>query len=210
MNSPRLSSRWPMIGGAGLTLAILCVALFLNPSRRSQAPPAVYGSVSDFSLTNQLGEVVGLSELKGKIWLADIIFTRCAGPCPKLTRVMADLNAALADFPSVHFVSLTADAAYDTPAVLKGYAEDYQASGQRWWFLTGQQKAIYDLAVHGLKLAVKEKSEEERENPQDLFIHSTVLTLVDQQGRLRGFFEGLEPETKTRVIQAVKALSREG
>lgn len=146
--------------------------------------------LDDFSMTNQLGQTVRRADLLGHVWLADVIFTRCPGPCATMTAHLADLQASIPrDWP-VKFVSLTTDAEYDTPEVLRIYADEYQADPKRWSFLHATKPAIVDLAVKNLKLVVLDK-EQERQSPNDLFIHSTTLALVDKHGRLRGAFESV-------------------
>lgn len=150
----------------------------------------VIQQLANFSMTNQLGETVSRDDLVGQVWVADVIFTRCPGPCAMMTTRMADLQAAIPKQWPVKFVSLTADTEYDTPDVLRGYAESYHADSQRWSFLHASKPAIADLAVKNLKLIVLDK-EQERQSAEDLFIHSTTLALVDKRGRLRGAFESL-------------------
>jgi protein SCO1 len=157
-------------------------------------------------------------------WLADIIFTRCPGPCARMTQRLRDLQAALPADPRVKLVSLTTDPAFDTPEVLAKYGQRFGADPARWWFLTGDKREIVKLAVEGLKLTTLDKEEAKRESPNDLFIHSTNLILVDQQGRLRASFllTGLdtgddgapvEPmpwsEIQAGVVEAVNQLLRE-
>jgi protein SCO1/2 len=122
--------------------------------------------------------------------VADVIFTRCPGPCAKMTARMADLQASIPAKWPVKLVSLTTDPEYDTPEVLGRYATEFHADSRRWDFLHGEKPAIADLAVKNLKLVVLDK-EEERESVNDLFIHSTTLALVDKHGRLRGSFESM-------------------
>jgi cytochrome oxidase Cu insertion factor (SCO1/SenC/PrrC family) len=165
--------------------------------------------VPGFALTNQLGELVTREDLGNHVWLANIIFSRCAGPCPRLSLRFQELNRTFADLGDLRFVSLTADPAYDTPAVLARYGERFEADPARWLFLTGPKAELYRLAIDGLKLAVVEKQPEEREDMNDLFIHSTVLALVDRHGRPRAFFEGLEPGTPARIEAAVRSLVAE-
>lgn len=150
----------------------------------------VISQVAGFSMTNQLGQKVHLDDLLGKVWVADVIFTRCPGPCARMTTRMADLQASIPPQWPVRLVSLTTDPEYDTPEVLRAYAAGFQADSQRWNFLHAEKPAIVDLAVNNLKLVVLDKKEE-RESPNDLFIHSTMLALVDKHGRLRGAFESL-------------------
>lgn len=150
----------------------------------------VIGTLADFSMTNQLGRTIRRSDLLGQVWVADVIFTRCPGPCAKMTARMADLQSSIpTDWP-VKLVSLTTDPEYDTPQVLHRYAEAFQADPKRWDFLHATKPEIVDLAVNNLKLVVLDK-DEARESPNDLFIHSTTLALVDKHGRLRGAFESI-------------------
>lgn len=159
------------------------------PMRDPEELPVIC-QLAEFSMTNHLGQPVHRADLLGQVWLADVIFTRCPGPCATMTARMADLQASIPEQWPVKFVSLTADAEYDTPEVLRRYADECQADPQRWNFLHGAKPAIVDLAVKNLKLVVLDK-EQERQSPDDLFIHSTTLALVDKHGRLRGAFESI-------------------
>lgn len=162
----------------------------------------VIQQLAKFSMTNQLGETVRRDDLLGQVWVADVIFTRCPGPCAMMTTRLADLQAAIPKEWPVRFVSLTADTEYDTPDVLRGYAQSYQADSQRWSFLHASKPAIVDLAVKNLKLIVLDK-EQQRQSAHDLFIHSTTLALVDKRGRLRGAFESVPPaRPEVAVVEA--------
>lgn len=172
----------PVVSDASHTSAVL-------PMRDPDDLPVIW-QLADFSMTNHLGQTVRRADLLGKVWVADVIFTRCPGPCAMMTTRMADLQASIPKERPVKFVSLTTDAEYDTPDVLRIYAEHYQADSQRWYFLHGSKPAIADLAVNNLKLVVLDK-EQERQSANDLFIHSTTLALVDKHGRLRGAFESV-------------------
>src|SRR6266571_8285118 len=137
-------------------------------------PLPVLGQISDFTLTNQLGQAVTLADLRGHVWVADVIFTRCAGPCLKMSRQMKELQESLPANSNARLVTLTTDPDYDTSSILKTYAEQrFGADPRRWWFLTGPKKEIRDLEITSLKLTALEKKPGERESPVDLFIHST-------------------------------------
>ncbi|MCX8155427.1 MAG: SCO family protein [Verrucomicrobiae bacterium] len=153
------------------------------------APLPVLGQVPPFVLTNQLGEVVTLNDLTGRVWVADIIFTRCAGPCPVMTHQMSELQPLWAGEAGVRLITLTTDPAHDTPEVLRRYGEKVNANAQRWWFLTGDKAEIARVAVQGLRLTAVPVPEAERANPADLFIHSTLFVVVDKHGRLRAVVE---------------------
>ena len=159
------------------------------PMRDPDELPVIW-QLADFSMTNQLGRTIRRADLLGQVWVADVIFTRCPGPCAKMTTRMADLQASIPSRWPVKLVSLTTDPEYDTPEVLRIHAEGYQADPRRWSFLHATKPAIVDLAVNNLKLVVLDK-EQERQSANDLFIHSTTLALVDKHGRLRGAFESV-------------------
>lgn len=193
MNKPTRALEWIVWGGLGLViLGIFGAFLLSNPRQREPLAgslPPVLETLPDFVLTNQTGSVVTLNRLRGQVWVADIIFTLCPGPCAKMTRQMAELQTALPPDQPVKLISLTTDPDFDSPAVLHRYAERFGAQPGRWWFLTGAKRELLRLAGNGLKLTTIEKKPEERENPADLFIHSTIFVVVDKQGRLRGVFE---------------------
>jgi cytochrome oxidase Cu insertion factor (SCO1/SenC/PrrC family) len=84
--------------GIGLLIVILCISYVLSrlePRRTRTASPPVLGQIADFTLTNQSGDAVSLANLRGQVWVADIIFTRCAGPCPRMTQQMKALQDEL-------------------------------------------------------------------------------------------------------------------
>ena len=205
--------------GVGLVLFALLVGGFLFLGRRppsgSLLPLPRLGQVTDFALTNQLGQAFGLADLRGQVWIADIIFTRCAGPCPIMTRHMAELQKALAGRAGVRLVTLTTDPDFDRPEVLQRYGERFGADPARWTFLTGSKSEIARLAIQGLRLTSLEKAEAERASPEDLFIHSTTFVLVDRHAALRGVFESTGEDIdfdtiRTSILKAVRALMREG
>jgi len=206
--------------GVGLVIVLVCIAFVLSRLKQpadeagTASPLPIIAQVNDFSLTNQLGKLVTLADLRGKVWVADIIFTRCAGPCPRMTRQMKSLQDALPKNSDARLVSLTTDPIFDTPEVLARYAAANGTDNERWYFLTGTAKQISDLAIDGLKLTTVEKTPEERENPEDLFIHATVFVLVDKQAHLRAVFQtGGETvdwtEVRKELLAAIKRLERE-
>jgi protein SCO1/2 len=217
MNQPARRTGWLAWGGLALVGLTLLVAFLLArfTSRTAPGQPLpVYGQIADFTLTNQNGRAVSLADLRGQVWVADIIFTRCPGPCLKMTKQMKVLQDALPPDSQTKLVTLTTDADFDTPPVLKAYAERFAADPQRWMFLTGTRRDIAKLARDSLKLTAIEKKPEERESPEDLFVHSTVFVIADKRGQLRGVFEttgeGIDPQNvKAQILSTVARLERE-
>ncbi|HLG42163.1 MAG TPA: DUF420 domain-containing protein, partial [Planctomycetota bacterium] len=173
----------------GAAAAIL-VALLLTGC--DSKLPTLY-TVPDFELTNQRGEKFALRDLKGRVWIADFVFTRCKGPCPAMTYRMKQLQE---DLPSdLWLVSFSVDPKYDTPERLREYAARYEAADGRWWFLTGEKKKIYDLALDGFKLAAGEEWERE----EWVIFHDERFVLVDADGRIRGYYMGTDKEALDRL-----------
>lgn len=200
------SRRLEAIVWGALILTILAIAIAFIVQRLRPEPVSfpVISSTGDFVLTNQNARPVTATDLRGHVWIANIIFTHCAGPCPLMTKAMKQLQDATDK--RVRFVTLTTDPDNDTPEVLRRYGEKYGADFNRWSFLTGSKQQIGHLAVDGLKLVAQEKPAAERENPADLFIHATAFVLVDQSNNLRAAFQLDDPELKSKVRQATRAL----
>jgi protein SCO1/2 len=216
MNEQTKRTVWLVWGGLLLLVTMCLLAVLTQMRSRANAREAlpVYGRVADFSLTNQNGQAVSLADLRGHVWVGDIIFTRCPGPCRKMTRQMKELEKGLPTGSDSRLVTLTTDPDYDTPVILKKYGEDYGADSNRWMFLTGTKAEIGKLAIDSLKLAAVEKKPEERESANDLFIHATIFVLVDRKAELRGVFEttgeGVDPEqVKAKILEGVSQLERE-
>jgi cytochrome oxidase Cu insertion factor (SCO1/SenC/PrrC family) len=168
-----------------------------------QRPLGAYGVVPAFQLTNQEGQPYGSANLAGRIWIADFIFTSCAGPCPIISSRMSELQKPLRD-TDVHLISFTVDPDKDTPAVLRDYAGRLHASPDRWDFLTGSKKAIYDISLNGFKLGIADGSEE-----AGVPVHSTRMVLVDRKGIIRGYYDALAPDGVTKVLADASHLLRE-
>jgi protein SCO1/2 len=178
--------------GLGLLFSVLGLMYLLSLveySRARQKALPVIDQVADFALTNQDGNVTTLADLSNQVWIADIIFTRCAGSCPIMSTQMKSLQDALPSNSRAKLVTLTTDPDYDTPSILKRYGERYGADFQRWTFLTGAKGELAGLAAGSLKLGSTPVSPQDRTNSVDLFVHSTIFVVVDKQARLRGSFQ---------------------
>jgi protein SCO1/2 len=174
---------------------LLCLSI--GCSHTSKLP--TYGVVPDFELTAQDGHPFhSASELKGKIWVADFIFTNCPGVCPRMTSQMHQVQQAVAKMPDVRLVSFTIDPARDTPEVLTAYAMLHHASPDRWRFLTGPIPTLNHLDRDVFLLG----------NVDSSLTHSTRFVLVDKQSHIRGFYDSSEADRISKLIAAIRALER--
>ena len=126
----------------------------------------IFGTVPDFSLIQRDGRQVTLADLRGKVWIANFIYTHCTDTCPLQSAQMARLQEELKTEPDFRLVSITVDPEQDTPETLSEYATRFGADRERWLFLTGNKRAIYALAVEGFRLSVADP-EELDQGPRD-------------------------------------------
>jgi protein SCO1/2 len=161
-------------------LAGLACALALAPSA-ARAADDDFGEVGDFALKERSGRTVAREDLRGKVWVASFVFTRCLEGCPQIAETMKDLQKHLAAIPDVLLVTFTVDPEYDDPGELTRYARRYEADPERWLFLTGDKKEIYDLMQNRFRVGSPEKKEN----------HTTRLVVVDAAGHVRGWFDGM-------------------
>lgn len=155
-----------------------------------------------FELTDQSGAEFGSRELAGVTWIGCFVFTRCAGPCPRITADMAWLQDELAG-SDVELVSFSVDPRFDTPEVLTRYAQGFDADFERWHFLTGPQLEVVELVQQGFWQAVDI-------NPEGLITHSGSLVVVDGQGRLRGVYDSSERKGRVRALERARFVAAEG
>lgn len=172
-------------------------------SRSYSAPLPQLAVAPQFELTDQEGRSVTTADLKGKVWVANFIFTRCQGPCPMITSRMAEINQALgAKAPDVKLISLTVDPDFDTPAVLKEYGEKAGAKADNWKFLTGPREEMEKIIREGFLLPLMK-------DPAGAPLHSTRFVIVDREGMIRGFQDGNEQEVVQKVLMDIGDLLRE-
>jgi len=183
-----------------VTLAGLLWLRQLEVNALRQRTVSSYGNVPEFTLINQDSKNFGSTDLRGKIWIADFVYSTCPGPCPMISSRMSELQKPL-EKTDVHLVSFTVDPVKDTPQVLRGYADKLQAEPGRWDFLTGPQSTIYNLSRDGFKLAVGEE--------KGVPVHSTRMILVDRHGAIRGYYNAAEPDAVTKLVADTTHLLRE-
>jgi protein SCO1 len=139
-----------------------------------------------FVLTERSGQPFDSSTMKGKIWVADFFFATCPGVCLDMSQRMSYIKNATRDLADVRLLSISTDEK-DTPAVLKEYADRLQA-GDRWFFVTGEKQRVFQLSAEGFKLALEDAP---GVSVADKFIHSTRLVLIDRNGWIRGYYDGI-------------------
>ena len=161
------------------------------------------GSAPAFALVSEQGKAVARADYAGKVWIADFIFTRCGGSCPILSARMAALAGKMRDVPEVRFVSFGVDPEHDTPEVLAEYGRRLGADPARWSFLHGTRPVIRSLVKDGFKLAVEDGPADSVEP----ILHSTRFVLVDAEGTIRGYYDGMEQAPVDVLEKDARALA---
>ncbi len=137
-----------------------------------------YGTVPHFQMTDSWGKPFDSSVLTGKVWMANLIYTSCPGPCPRTTSKVHSIAKGLTGEDDVRFVSISVDPANDTPPVLNAFAQQHGGPAANWYFLTGTPATVHLLAHEVFKVGDIIQNMD----------HSTKLMLVDKHGNLRGYY----------------------
>ncbi|RFC45554.1 MAG: protein SCO1/2 [Verrucomicrobia bacterium] len=189
----------PSRGGAAIVAQVSDAEGLGNALKRFWPVPA-------FELVDQESRVFNSAQMLGKIWVVDFFYTSCPGPCPALTSRLSEVHRSFSGENRIGFLSISSDPEKDQPAVLKKYAEKFNADS-RWLFLTGQTSAIFSLANQGFKLSLTRT-----EGGVEPVTHSTRLVLVDGSGWVRGFYEGVGEEgneASVRLGEGIRKLLEE-
>lgn len=169
---------------------VLLIAFFFSyPIYRSvnrilPAELPIITQLPTFQLTNENGKSYGTADLNGRVYMANFVFTRCPTVCPRMLQDTVRIQKRVRGTGhKVALVTFTVDPDHDTPAVLFKTARDYKANPYTWTFLTSTDKdGLLKLYKEGFKVNVAQGA--------DLYdiAHSEKIVLVDQIGRVRGYY----------------------
>jgi len=149
----------------------------------------IYGEIPDFSLVDHTHQHVQRADFDDRVWIASFIFTRCSGQCPIISKQITELQHDLSAEESLRFVSFTVNPTYDTPDRLAEYIKHYDSPDDRWRLLTGDRDALVKLCLEGFRVAINEDADG---NVVEPITHSVRLVLVDQKGRIRGYYDVMD------------------
>ena len=164
-----------------------------------------FGPVPDFSLVERSGKRIAVGDLRGKIWVADFIYTTCKDTCPLQSAEMSKLQDEWSAKPELRFVSFSVDPDHDTPAVLSQYAKNFKADGDRWLFLTGDKKQLSHLIQDGFRLSAAPLTQSDSQD--QVILHSPRFVLIDKKTQIRGYYDSRDPEALARLSKDVVNLT---
>jgi protein SCO1/2 len=180
----------------------------LNPRWNESEMDTVFQTIPDFRLTDENGKAFSAKSLQGKIYVTSFFFTRCGTICPKITSQLSRVQDTFLGDPDVQLLSISVDPKFDQPEKLATYAKRFDANKGQWHFLTGEKKMIYPLVLKGFHVPLADASEYDAaiKNPDETFIHSERLVLVDKEGIIRGFYDGTDKKEVDRLLVEIKVL----
>lgn len=176
--------------------ALVLLLLLTNCSNRADKLPR-YDTVPTFTMTDASGHPFPSSELAGKVWVADFIYTTCPAECPMMTARMKQLSKQIDS--NVHLVSFSVDPDHDTPAALTTFAHHYGAPTPQWTFLTGTPETVHLLAYTTFHVGdVIGKMQ-----------HSTKFALIDKKGVIRGYYSSMDEDGLPALRRDAEALLKD-
>ena len=135
--------------------------------------------------------------------MADFFFATCQSICPKMSSQLVNVQHAFKNDTSILILSHTVNPLHDTVEVLNEYAQRYDAIKNKWHFLTGNKKQIYDIAKHSYLINALED-----DGTAEGFLHSELLILVDSKKRIRGMYDGTDSVAVVKLISDIKLLQQ--
>ncbi len=162
--------------------------------------------IPEFKAVDHTGKAFTHKDVQGDLWLADLIFTRCNTVCPPMTanlsKVQKDLKEQGVD---IKIVSFSVDPEYDKPEILTEYAKKYQADLSNWYFLTGYTYDEINQFTQTAFKGVLTKSKGPSPEVPIMINHSTRYYLIDGEGKVRKFYDGLQPDSK-KIAEDIQQL----
>ena len=164
----------------------------------------LYHTVGDFKLVNQNKDTVSQKTTENKIYVADFFFATCQSICPQMSHELIRVQENFKNDHEFLILSHTVNPSHDSSEVLNAYAGKYGAVKNKWHFLTGNKKVIYDLALNDyLVNALQDDGSAEG------FLHSELFLLIDKQKRIRGMYDGTDSIAVNKLISDIKLLKTE-
>ncbi|MEC0239838.1 SCO family protein [Paenibacillus dokdonensis] len=184
-------------------LAMFLVSVLLVTACGDGKPDKLNIKLESFQYIDQEGNRKDISDLKGKVWVADFFFTHCTTVCPMLTSNMADLQQELKNAGiKAELVSFSVDPENDNPEAIITYISKFSDDLTNWQGLTGYSfDDIQTFARNNFKMAIQ------KDTASDQVIHGTSFFLVDQTGTVVSFYDGQEPPYD-KIKKDIKALER--
>ena len=228
-----MARRMILVATLGVLVGLAAVPVWRRLERSLFESLPVYWQLPDFALVDASGRAFMRDRLRGKVWVADFIYTRCEDTCPLQTSEMRRLQQAFSDSVDFRQISITTDPKHDKKELLAAYARKFGADRARWFFLTGKEKEIKDLALKGFRLSYATKGaalspgsiggrvfrlllpsahahhpghQEGGKTPGILISHSSRFVLIDRNFTIRGYYHSHDAESIEKLRKDLRVL----
>lgn len=206
--------RNPLTWIALAPLVILPIALLFIRSNAPRGPRLpVMKDAPAFKLQSQRGETFASDDLRGKVYIANFIFTRCEVVCPITTAKMRDVQKRLGPDTPIQLVSFSVDPQYDTPPRLRKYAARFGADLRNWTFLRGTRPDMKRIVMKGFNIGmgiigIKDDSNTDTTKiDQKDMVHGAKFVLVDKDGQIRGYYNLNTDDDIVQLVTHAKHLA---
>ena len=180
-------------------VAVFLAITYVIKIKSDKEPLPVIGSIPEFEFVDSEGKSISLNTLKGKVWVADFIFTTCTMACPIMTGNMNTIHKKYKKNDDLRLVSISVYPEYDTPKVLKEYASQYDANTDTWHFLTGEESTVKEVIRDGFKIG----------DYEDIIFHSEKFALVDRNGMIRAYYNGMKSDDMDKLKKDINNLLKQ-
>ena len=165
-------------------------------------------TIGNFSFQNQDNKTITQKEIEGKVFVAEYFFTTCQSICPIMNDQMQRVQKEFKGNSKVKILSFTVDPEVDTVEQMKRYAQKQMAISGQWHFLTGKKEDLYSLARKSFFVLKPAEAQNQGDAGSD-FIHTNNFVLVDQQKRIRGYYDGTSEKGVSELIRDISRLLEE-
>lgn len=177
----------------------------IGPELISESGDTLIHTIGGFQFVDQNGAPFTHTAVEGKMYVADFFFTTCPDICPMMSKALLRVEKETAGMDEFLILSHTLDPEFDTAEELRKYIEDIGAEAKRWHFLTTEDEAyVYQLMMDRYLLSGSPTGA-----VNGGIFHTGKLVLVDQLGRIRGYYEGTDPLDVQRLIEDIPVLQEQ-
>lgn len=177
----------------------------IGPELISETGDTLIHTIGGFQFIDQNGAPFTHTAVEGKMYVADFFFTTCPDICPMMSKSLLRVEKETKGMKDFLILSHTLDPEFDTPEELRKYIVDIEAEAKRWYFLTTDEEAyVYQLMMDRYLLSGSPTGA-----VNGGIFHTGKLVLVDQLGRIRGYYEGTDPIDVQRLIEDIPVLQEQ-
>lgn len=177
---------------------------YFGPKKALKINDTTFHTIPDFSFIDQYNNKVTADNVKGKVYVTDYFFTTCQSICPIMSTELERVYKQYGNRADFMILSHTVDPETDSVAQLLSYAKLHGVTDNKWLFVTGEKKHLYEIARKGYLL----NAEEGNGGVED-FIHTQNFALIDKERHIRGFYEGTDSIEINRLLIDIKLLFEE-